>query len=182
MSVNVVAKRYAEALFQIGKEEESLNTLREEFTQVKDIFTSNEDLTTYLNHPGVSARDKASFIDKVFHQFEKTVKNTLKLLVERQRINLTASIIDNFIEIVHDAEGTAEVTVQSVRELSEGEKKDLKEGLAKRFNKKTILLTNLVNPEVLGGLHIRIGNTIIDGTVANKLHRMERRIISANNQ
>ncbi|HLS24216.1 MAG TPA: F0F1 ATP synthase subunit delta [Pseudogracilibacillus sp.] len=182
MSVNVIAKRYAEALFQIGEENKTLDTLVKQFTNLKEVFVENEDFLTYMNHPGVSGQDKASFIDQVFKKFEPVVVNTLKLLVERQRVELTPSIIKHFVQLVNDEKGIAEVTVQSVRELNKAEKKQLEKNLAKRFDKKTVHITNIVNPDILGGLHIRIGNTIIDGTIKNKLHRIERKITSANKQ
>jgi|SRR5699024_1714115 len=182
MSVNVVAKRYAEALFQIGVEKNTLDTLVAQGKQVKEIFDQNEDLTVYLMHPGLTEADKKSFIDQTFQNVEAVIVNTLKLLVERQRIELAPSIIENFIQLVNDEQGIAEVVVQSVRELSETEKKDLEGKLASRFDKKAVHITNVVNRDLLGGLHIRIGNTIIDGTIVNKLHRIERQITTANKQ
>lgn len=182
MSMNIVAKRYAEALFQIGEEKDSLDVLVEQFIHVKDVFVSNADLTPYLKHPRVSKTEKLSFIDNTFSQFETIVINTLKLLVERDRIELTPFIIEQFIEIVNDVKGIAEVTVQSVRELTKKETKSLADSLAKRFDKRTVRIKNVVNPDILGGLHIRIGNTIIDGTISGKLERIERNIASAKKQ
>lgn len=182
MSLNVVAKRYAEALFQIGEENKNLDKLVQQFTQLNEILKDNEQILTYMNHPKVSEAEKLSFIDKAFSQFENVVKNTLKLLVKRQRFDLTSLIIQQFIAIVNDVEQVAEVTVQSVRELTKSETKKLQKKLAKRFDKKTINITNVVNPDIIGGLHIRIGNTIIDGTIKGKLRRIERTITSANKQ
>lgn len=182
MSVNVIAKRYAEALFQIGKEKDTLDTLVEQFTLVKNSFHENEQVIVYLKHPRIQEKEKLSFINKTFDQFETVVINTLKLLVERHRIEMISSIIEQFISIVHEEKGIAEVTVQSVRELTDKESKHLKEKLAKRFEKETVRIHNIVNPEILGGLHIQVGNTIIDGTVRSKLQRMERKITSVNKQ
>src|SRR5690625_5074519 len=85
MSVNVIAKRYAEALFQIGKEKDTLDTLVEQFTLVKNSFQENEQVIVYLKHPRIQEKEKLSFINKTFDQFETVVINTLKLLVERHR-------------------------------------------------------------------------------------------------
>src|SRR5690625_757389 len=110
MSLNVVAKRYAEALFQIGEENKNLDKLVQQFTQLNEILKDNEQILTYMNHPKVSEAEKLSFIDKAFSQFENVVKNTLKLLVKRQRFDLTSLIIQQFIAIVNDVEQVAEVT------------------------------------------------------------------------
>src|SRR5690625_5298955 len=122
MSVNVIAKRYAEALIQIGTDKDTLDTLVEQFTLVKNKLQENEQLIVYLKHPRIQEQEKLSFINKTFDQFETVVINTLKLLVERHRIEMIPSIIEQFISIVHEEKGIAEVTVQSVRELTEDRK------------------------------------------------------------
>lgn len=179
MSEAVVAKRYAEALFQLGTEKANLDQLAEELRIVRDVF-NNKDFFTFLKHPRVNNEKKKQLLEEAFQGLQANVVNTLKLLVDRQRVDITPSIIDHFIEKVNDAKGIAEASVFSVRELSDTEKEELQQGLAKRFNKNTIKLTNVVDPSILGGLKIRIGNTIYDGTISGKLTRLERRLVTAN--
>src|SRR5690625_7470436 len=81
---------------------------------------------------------------------------------------MTRSIIYHFIQMVNDAKGNAEVTVYSVRALSSAEKAELETNFAKRFNKQSIELQNEIDSTLLGGLKIRVGNTIYDGSVQGK--------------
>ncbi|CDQ38304.1 MULTISPECIES: F0F1 ATP synthase subunit delta [Virgibacillus] len=180
MSDAVVAKRYAEALFQLGKEKATLDKLLDELRVVKKVVEHNQDLYRFLMHPRITNDKKKQFIDEVFQGLQANVIHTLKLLVERHRIEMTSSIIDHFIQLVNDANGIAEATVYSVRELTDEEHKELENRFAARFNKKQIQLTNMVDSSLIGGLKIRIGNTIYDGTVSGKLKRIERDIVTAN--
>lgn len=180
MSEAIVAKRYAEALFQLGEEKDTLEQLSDELRMVKEVFLENKNIITVLKHPRINDEKKKQFVNKTFQGLQTDVVNMIHLLVERHRVEITPSIIDHFIQFVNDARGIAEVTVRSVRELTEAEKTELKSGFAKRFNKKAIELTNIVDPKIIGGLRIQIGNTIYDGTISGKLNRIEQNITSAN--
>lgn len=180
MSEAVVAKRYADALFQLGNEQGKIEQLVEEFHVLKEVFETNSKLLTFLTHPRVNNAEKKQFIDEVFHDFSSDVVHTLKILAERHRIEIVPDIIDHFIHSVNDAKGIAEATVYSVRELTGAEKQELENTFAKRFNKQAIKLDNIVDPSIVGGIKLRIGNTIYDGTISGKLKRIERNIVTAN--
>lgn len=121
------------------------------------------------------------FIDNVFKGLSADVTNTLKILVERHRIDIITSVIDQFIQMVNDANGVVEAKVYSVRALSDTEMSKLEQTVAKRFNKKSVKLENIVDSAILGGIKIRIGNTIMDGTISSKLKRIERNLKLVNN-
>lgn len=180
MSEAVVAKRYADALFQLGNEKQIQEQLVEEFRVVKEVFQNNKKLFTFLKHPRVNNEKKKLFLGEVFQGLSNDVVNTLKLLVERHRIGIIPSIIDHLSQMAFDAKGIAEATVYSVRELSDTEKEELASTFAKRLNKKAIKLENKVDPSIIGGIKLRMGNTIYDGTLSGKLKRIERNIVTAN--
>lgn len=134
----VVASRYAEALFQIGNEKGTLEQLVEESNVLKSIFTNNDQLAVFLEHPRVNNVKKKQFLDDAFQSFSEDIRNTLKLLASRHRIGLVPAIIDHFTQMVNDVKGIAEAKVYSVRELSENEKEQLEQSFAKRFNKQAV--------------------------------------------
>lgn len=176
MSEAVVAKRYADALFQLGSESSQLDKFVDELTVVKQVFQENSDLQAFLMHPRVTNDKKKQFLEEVFKGVSKDVVNTLKLLVERHRTTIISDIIDQFIEHVNNAGGIAQGTVYSVRKLSDAEQEELENSFAKRLNKNTIKLVNVVDPSIVGGVKIRMGNTIYDGTISGKLRRIEQNI------
>lgn len=180
MSEMIVAKRYAEALFQLGSEKELLDQYVDEFREIRKVFLDNDQLYTFLNHPKVNNEEKKQFITTVFKGVHVDVKNTLLLLIEKKRMAIAPSMVDHFIAMVNEARGIAAATVYSVRPLSKKEQKSLQATLAERFNKKAIELQNEIDPSIIGGLKIHVGNTIFDGSVQGKLQRMERNIATAN--
>ncbi|MEN1967684.1 F0F1 ATP synthase subunit delta [Lentibacillus sp. N15] len=181
MSEAIVARRYADALFQLGNEKQITDTLVEDFLVVKEVFQENQKLVTFLKHPRVHNAKKKQFIEEVFQGMSNDVVNTLKMLVERHRIEIIPSIIDHLSLLANDAKGTAEADAYSVRALSEAELEQLAQTFAKRLNKTAIKLTNKIDPSIIGGIKIHMGNTIYDGSISGKLKRIERSILTANN-
>lgn len=180
MSEAVVAKRYADALFQLASEKATLNDLLEELRVVKQVFNENNELQAFLAHPRVTNEKKRAFLDEVFNGVSKDVLNTLKILVERHRVGLVPELVQAFEALVNEASGVAQGTVYSVRKLSDAEKLDLENSFAKRLNKSVVKLVNEVDPSLVGGVKIRMGNTIYDGTISGKLRRIEQNIKLAN--
>ncbi|MFD2044428.1 F0F1 ATP synthase subunit delta [Ornithinibacillus salinisoli] len=176
MSEAVVAKRYADALFQLGQDKSTLDNLLEEFRVVQHVFQNDSQLNIFLKHPRVNNAKKKQFLENAFQGLSTEVLNTLKLLVDRGRSEIVPAIINHFTQMVNDAKGIAEGKVYSVRELSDTEKTELENTFAKRFNKQKINLENVVDPSLLGGVKIRMGNTIIDGTISGKLRSFERNL------
>ncbi|WP_010099429.1 F0F1 ATP synthase subunit delta [Ornithinibacillus scapharcae] len=180
MSEAVVAKRYADALYQLGSEKSTLNILVNELGVVKQVFNENSELTSFLAHPRVTNVKKQQFLTEVFAGVSQDVLNTLKILVERHRVGIVPEIADSFEALVNEASGVAQGTVYSVRELSDAERSDLEKSFAKRLNKSVVKLVNVIDPSIVGGMKIRMGNTIFDGTISGKLRRIEQNIKLAN--
>lgn len=181
MSEMVVSKRYADALFQLGQEKGNIEKLTEEFLVVQEVFQNNKELINFLMHPRVGNTAGKKLITEAFSGLQTDVVNTLKLLVDARRTAIIPSVIESFIELVNDAKGIAEATVYSVRKLSDAEIEQLEESFRKRLNKNAINITNVVDSSVIGGVKIRVGNTIYDGSVSGKLRRIEQNLVTANN-
>lgn len=181
MSKELVAKRYADALFELGNEKSTLDIYMDDLKLVQEVFSSDEELNQFFAHPSVNNNTKIEILTKSFSGVHIDILNTLKILVGHDRINIIVTIVDYFIQLVNDKLGIAEAKVYSVRELSTSEQEQLKPIFAKRFNKNEIQIINIVDPEILGGIKVRVGNTIFDGSVTNKLKRIERSIGTANN-
>lgn len=180
MSNVVVAKRYADALYQLGLEQQKLEQFESDLQAVKPVFQENKKLAKFLTHPKVDNAKKKEVIAEGFQGVDVTIRHALQLLVERHRSTIIPSIIDEFIALVNDAKGMANATVYSMRKLSDEEKNQLERSFAGRLGKTSVKLNNIVDPSILGGIKIRVGNTIYDGTVKGKLNRISRSIVSAN--
>lgn len=180
MSNEVVAKRYADALFRLGIEQQKIEQLAADLKVVKPVFQNDKKLANFLTHPKIDQATKKQLVVEAFQGVDETILNTLQLLVDRHRILIIPAIIDEFLILVNDAKGMADATVYSTRNLSDDEKTQLERSFAARLGKSAVQFHNIVDPSILGGIKIRVGNTIYDGTVKGKLNRISRRIVSAN--
>lgn len=179
MSEAIVAKRYAEALFQIGQEKKSLDHMEAELQVIQEAINSNSNLMPFLQHPGVEKEKKKQLIHTILAEVLADVRHLFLLLIDRNREELIPEVIDQFIRKMNEEKGIAEATVYSAVPLSEEESDNLSKVFAKKLNKNKLILTNVVDTSVIGGVKLRIGNTIYDGTLRGKLERIERKITSA---
>jgi F-type H+-transporting ATPase subunit delta len=177
MNVSVVAKRYALALFQIAKEKKLLNKMEEELRIVKKVVSENKDLNAVLKSPKLSKEEKKNLIIEAFSSMNPYVINTIVILVERHRQDQLAEVANEFIQLANDERGVAEATVTSIRPLTEEESKALSTKFAAKIGKKSLKIENKVDSNLLGGLKVRIGNRIFDGSLQGKLQRLERQLL-----
>ncbi|MFY4775241.1 F0F1 ATP synthase subunit delta [Metabacillus sp. RGM 3146] len=178
MSNEIVAKRYASALFQIALEQESLQAFEEDLKVVKQVFRSNPKLIAMLNHPKISVNEKKSLVQSGFASLlNPAVLNTLSLLVDRNRIDVINEMADEFTRLSNEKSGTEDGIVYSVRILSNEELNELSVAFAKKIGKKALRLENVIDQSLVGGVKIRMGNRIYDGSISGKLERIERTLV-----
>lgn len=178
MSEAVVAKRYADALFQLATEKGLGEELISDLQTLKQVFQNDDKINDFVTHPRVTNEQKVQLIDASFGKLNKFVVNTLKLLVERHRTESVPAIVDEYIDLYNEANGIAEATVYSTRALTDDEQAKLVESFKKRFNKQQVTIENKIDPSLLGGMKIKVGNTIYDGSIQGKLNRMRNNIVS----
>ncbi|MFC7062247.1 F0F1 ATP synthase subunit delta [Halobacillus seohaensis] len=182
MSETIIAKRYATALFQLGQEQSNIDQIETELRTLRDIFQNNKELEKFLKHPRLSTSQKKELLNNSLKGFSKETFNTLMLLVDRHREEIILDMVDHFILKTNDLKGIADATVYSVSPLSDKEKQRISEKFAPKMGKKSLNLTNVVESSILGGIRLRVGNRIFDGSVRGKLNRMERELVSPNNR
>ncbi|GEL77249.1 F0F1 ATP synthase subunit delta [Tenuibacillus multivorans] len=180
MSQSVVAKRYAVALFEIGMGKSNLDQLEEELRVIDDVFKNDESLNAFLDNPRVSGDQKKEFIRNVFKDVSQDTLNTLLLLIDKRRIDSIEDVVKAFVEMKNESRGIAEADVYSVRELTDEETKQIQDVFAKKMTINTLRINNTVDPSIIGGIKIRVGNQIYDGTVQTQLKRLEQKLVTAN--
>lgn len=179
MSNHAVANRYAVALFQLGKEQGSLTQFVNELELVKDVFKQTPELNTVLLHPKVSHEEKVKTIENSFMSYvSQSVINTLLLIVERGRADIILPVIEKFKTLAYEEQGKAEAKVYSVKPLNDTDKEVISKQFASKIGKETLIITNIVDADLIGGLKIRIGDRIYDGSVKGQLERLSRQLVS----
>lgn len=174
--MNVIANRYAEALFQIGEEEELTDMLYQELSEIVNLIKVNQDLFSILKSPVISKKEKISLIDNIFEdKININIKNFLKILIEQDRISFISDISDSYKELLNEKNNILEGFVISAIPMKKEEIKELEEKLSEKYNK-NVTLENKVDKSILGGVLVRLGNEEIDGTVKTRLDKMKEQL------
>jgi F-type H+-transporting ATPase subunit delta len=169
----IVAKRYAKALFELAKGSNQIAQVEEDLKQVVDIIRQNSDFEKVLTHPNIDTSKKLELLNNVFSgKILDSVLNTISLLVERRREDLLSSLLEDYVRIANEALGQAEAIVTTPLALTEAESKEIAERFTKISGKK-IQVSSVVDPGLLGGLTVRIGDRLYDGSLAGKLDRLK---------
>jgi F-type H+-transporting ATPase subunit delta len=178
MSNSMVARRYALALFQIAKEQQLLEVVEEELRVVKEVMVYNTDLKAVLKSLKLTLDKKKEILKGAFANVNPYVLNTLLILIDRHREDEIVEVANQFFELANDEKGVAEAEVYSTRELTEAEREAISATFAQKVGKKSLRIENIVDSELLGGVKLRIGNRIYDGSLRGKLDRLERKLLS----
>lgn len=171
---NLVAKRYAKALFEVAKEQEIIGVVEQELRSIVEIVGQNVDFTKLLQHPNVGTTAKIGMIKEVFGgRVSEAVFNTLQLLLENGRQSVLAELLDAYVSIANEALGQANAIVYSPFPLSEAEANKVSEKFNQLTGKK-IRLEHVIDASLIGGFQVRIGDRLYDGSLSGKLARLEK--------
>ncbi|PAE18012.1 hypothetical protein CHH91_00460 [Virgibacillus sp. 7505] len=173
-----IVKRYAEALFEVAENRDIVETVRAELHTAKQVAQNDAAFLRFLSEPKIGLDKKKALIETSFAAGSIEVRNTLKLLLDAGRISSIPQVADAFQTLYDEKQGTAQATVYSVRELSEAERQSVAETFAKKLGKQAVSIDNKIDPTLLGGLKVRIGNTIYDSSIKTKLTRIERNLVN----
>lgn len=179
MNKHPLGSRYATALFEIAQERSTLDQTLEDLENVSQVLQETNLLDEVFRHPKMTGSRKKEILKQAFDgKVSQPVLSLLQLLVDNKRESLFTPIADNFKALTYDAQGVAEAVVYSAKPLTELENAAVAAAFAKRSGKAKLLIDNVVDKDVIGGLRVRIGDTVYDGTVANQLTRIHERMIA----
>jgi F-type H+-transporting ATPase subunit delta len=148
-----------------------------EFQQMADVVNGSRELRNVLLNPSVSREQKHKLLDSIIEHVgaTKMLRNFLAVLIDHRRIGSIGDLLEQFKRELDRRLGIADAKVSSVRELSLAEKKSLEQQLAV-LTGKTVRATYSQNASLLGGVWVRVGSTIYDGSVQGRLQRMRQEL------
>jgi len=171
------ARAYAEVVVKNKLNPE--NTVAE-FQQMADVVNSSRELRNVLQNPAVSREQKLKLLDSIIQHIgaTKMLRNFLAVLIDNRRIGNVSDLLEQFKQELDRRMGIAHAKVTSVRELSSAERKSLEKELAE-ITGKTVRATYSEDAGLLGGVLVRVGSTVYDGSVLGRLQRMRAEIANA---
>ncbi|NOS35652.1 MAG: ATP synthase F1 subunit delta [Deltaproteobacteria bacterium] len=175
---NSVAKKYARALLDIALEDKMAKEIGGELSTLSAIISDNSDLSTALLQPMYGMGDRQGLAEAVCEKagLSQTVQRFLAVLVETRDVLLLPEMAGAYARMLDDIEGRLHVIVETPWELDSSTEAGIKEKLHSLTGKE-IILASSVNRELIGGIVIKMGNTILDSSVKAQLERVEEKIV-----
>ena len=173
-----IARVYAEALFEVAKEKEKLEEIRDQLAQFADALAEDRDLQVFFFSPYFSSAEKREGIAKAVSGADPELVNFLELLAEKHRMPAIFRVRRRIEELVSEELKQLDVNVTSAVELDERVVKQVGDEIEKQTGRE-VELSSTVDPDILGGLVLRVGNMVLDASLRHRLERMRREIARA---
>lgn len=173
-----IAEVYARALFEAAKENDALERVHDELAEFVAALDESRDLQLFFFSPYFSSEEKKDAVDRVLDGAEERFVNFLKLLAERHRMPVLFRIRRDFDRLWAEEKKLLEVSVTSAVELDDGLVKEIGERIEEQTDRE-VELSSQVDPYVLGGLVVRVGNMVLDASVRNRLEQLRKQVARA---
>ncbi|HEY4942490.1 MAG TPA: F0F1 ATP synthase subunit delta [Rhizomicrobium sp.] len=165
-----LAGRYATAVFELAQEEKSVEALEQDFVSLRAMMAQSPDLTRLIKSPVFSREEQGKAMKAVLAQMGASRLGTqfVLTLAAKRRLFWLADIIRAFDRLLAGLRGEVQATVTSARALSDAETAELKAALKARLGREPRLEAK-VDPNLLGGLVVKVGSRMIDSSLRTKL-------------
>ncbi len=176
-----IASRYARALVEVVLEQKTdPDIARQQLNAIVQAVHDSTELRRVWESPAVSADQKRAVLDAVVGQMgiTKTIRNFIAILIDHRRIAMLDDMAKQFDSELNAQLGLAEAEVSSARPLSTDGKRELESQL-ERLTGKKVRATYSSDPGLLGGVVVRVGSTIYDGSVRGQLEKMKHELSTA---
>jgi F-type H+-transporting ATPase subunit delta len=173
-----IGQVYSRALFQSAVENGELDEVQEQLGIWADALGENKNLQTFFFSPRFSSTEKKDAIRKIIEGGNERFLNFLELLAERHRLPATFRIRRAFDELWREEHKMLPVEVTSAIELDEGLVRSIGERIEDQTGRR-IELTSRVDPDIIGGIVLRVGNKVLDASVQGRLQRLRRQLARA---
>lgn len=176
----MIAEKYSQAFFDLAKDQQLLEPLEEDLLYVREVLADHPELRSFLGNPVIEAGEKRGLIGKIFKDaIQKLTLQFLYVMINRRRESCIIEAIDGYVAKSREARNIQMVKVLAAAPLTEAEEEKLKNRL-ESLTGKTIMLEIRLDPSLLGGMVIQIGDTYIDASVGRRLEELKKSLIQAN--
>ncbi len=170
-----LARVYARSLFQVARERGRLDELREQLGQLTDALDEYRELAVFFFSPYFSSSEKQQSLSTLLVGADEILVNFLTLLIENHRMPVIFRIRQEYERLWEEENRTLPVEITSAIELDENTTESLGRTIGERAGR-TVTLAARVDPDIIGGIIIRVGNSILDASIRNRLEQLRRHV------
>ncbi|MBC8214844.1 MAG: ATP synthase F1 subunit delta [Candidatus Marinimicrobia bacterium] len=172
-------RKYSRAVYSVASKSEQIRETENRLLAIMEIYKTSPEFRQFLFTKRVKTLEKMKILQKVLSNSVTELElNLLQILLENSHIDALSDVVKRFIRIAETKSDFAKVTVFSSHKLNEEELSDIVNQLEKKLSRK--VYTKLeIDPTLLGGVKLRIGNTIVDGSLARRLENLKSALLRA---
>ena len=173
-----IAQVYARSLYEVAQEQDKLDVVRDQIGEFADALDRSRELQTFFFSPYFSTEEKKQGLDKALEGEDDVVRNFLAVLIENHRMPALFRIRRELDAMWREVNKLLPVQVTSAVELDESVTRQIGEEIGRQTGRKVELSTH-VDPDVLGGIVLRVGNSILDASIRTRLDRLRKQVARA---
>jgi F-type H+-transporting ATPase subunit delta len=170
-----LARVYARSLFEIAREHDLLEKLREQLGQFADALAEHSELRIFFFSPYFSSIEKQDALARLLSDADERFVNFLKLLIENHRMPVIFRVRREYERLWEQENHVLPVEITSAIELDKATAASVGERIGANTGHKVMLSTR-VDPDILGGIVVRVGNSILDASIRNRLERLRKQV------
>jgi F-type H+-transporting ATPase subunit delta len=170
-----LAQVYGRSLFEVGREQNKLDLLREQLGQFADAVDRNRELQMFFFSPYFSSKEKQEGLGRLLQGADESLVNFLNLLIENHRMPVIFRIRQEYERLWEQENRLLPVQITSAIALDQAMTESLGRTIGERAGRR-VTLEARVDPEILGGIVVRVGNSILDASIRNRLEQLRRHV------
>jgi F-type H+-transporting ATPase subunit delta len=176
--VEEIATVYARSLFDVAREQDKLDVVLEQLDEFTTALQSDQQLQVFFFSPYFSSQEKTEGLQRVLDGADETFLNFLAVVIEKHRMPALFRIRRAFQDLWQEHNKLLPVNVTSAVQLDQGTVDQIGERISQQTGRKVELSAD-VQPHILGGIVVRVGNQVLDASVRNRLERLRKQVARA---
>jgi F-type H+-transporting ATPase subunit delta len=179
MSVSVIGKRYAKALFQLASDAHAVEAVTRDLHDFAQSWESNRELRAVFENPSVSQKNRAEILRELARAsgMQAHTRDLLLLLSDRQRLRHVPEVAESFAAMAEARSGKVRAEVVSASPLAPAYVAEL-ERVLRAVTGKEVVIAHTVDPSLIGGLVTRIGDQVFDGSIKSRLSELKSELLN----
>jgi ATP synthase F1 delta subunit len=173
-----IARVYSRSLFEAAKDQDKLDEIREELGMFTDAVSESQDLQVFLFSPYLSTQEKKDGLRRAIEGADEAFLNFLDLVVENHRMPVIFRIRRDFDALWEEENRLLPVQVTSAVPLDDAIVQEIGSTIGEQTGKQ-VELSSHVDPDILGGIVVRVGNSILDASIRNRLEQLRKQVATA---
>jgi ATP synthase F1 delta subunit len=176
--VEEIAAVYARSLFEVAKDSDKLDDIRAQLGEFADALADSHELQVFFFSPYFSTQEKEEGLDKTLDGADPVFENFLKLLIENHRMPVLFRVRRAYEDLWREENKLLPVQITSAVELDKSTVEELGDRIAEQTGRKIDLAAE-VEPDILGGIVVRVGNAVLDASIRNRLEQLRKQVARA---